>query len=287
MMLSDPWAVKTSALKPPLRIPVVRGGPWEWGGRRWELWRNGKDINRCNTKIRARAEWWEWQGTSATWYKSVVLEPGDEVHAPKNCAELPETDGSVIFYWKDEEAAKQLRCARCEGVITPGLAHYYRNGQWYHATCDHVEPKQPDIQVGDWVERIVSAAPCLGCVGQVENIGAHGYLHLHRCRDSNGRLCGSCGGSPEDYKRIPSLRAPEGVTLKYVTAEEYADDYCSVGELPGECWSVRRAGCIRGEGHSYQVWAADANHTLQRAKSGETWLVCPPRDSKLYPKEKS
>lgn len=88
---------------------------------------------------------------------------------------------------------------------------------------------------------------------------------------------------PAGYPELPDQRdgltAPEGVTLRYVTEEEYK-------ELT--TFNPARAGWSLAIGKSVQASGANregAEHTLSitRLKPGETWLVCPPRDHPLYP----
>ena len=102
------------------------------------------------------------------------------LHAPEHCTDLPESDGSVEFYWEE-----------------------------------------PDIQVGDWVEAPHWASrQCRGCIARVTTkVPDVGWM----VTDVTPGCAEPCTifANPT-LTRIPSLRAPEGVTLKYVTREEFA-----------------------------------------------------------------
>ena len=225
----------------PLRIPVVRGGPWGHAKDRWEVWRNDSHVSYSRSFRILHSTWYHVHSCKMAY--AGLVRRSDILHAPKDCTELPETDGSVIFFWVND----------------------------------------PPVQVGDWVEYTgnfhVDKTQCCSCMGKVQRIGSYGSAYVVNCRPPNLSSCShsSCSHGSGCYKRIPSLRAPEGVTLRYVTAEEYGKGH--IGALPRQGWSIGR-GVARYIEHSRR----DAQEYLElNARIGETWLVVPPRDHALYP----
>jgi hypothetical protein len=87
--------------------------------------------------------------------------------------------------------------------------------------------------------------------------------------------------------QVKGLTAPEGVTLKYVTAEEYRKRNNMTAGKQG--WSVCST---RGHLSTTAGYAAPHHCTLEShqwsineyACKGDTILVCPPRDHPLYPR---
>ncbi len=89
------------------------------------------------------------------------------------------------------------------------------------------------------------------------------------------------GVSPPAQK-VGALVTPDGVTLRYVTAEEYKRRHLE-HMCPGEKnWGIFEVHGLAG--NSQCPSQADAQYLLSRRPPGQTCLVCPPRDHALYPR---